>query len=70
MCTFLDECVHLIQISIQLPMLSLLECENNSGVGDGISKLLFPSYFKHFKKDRVVVQTSNKGNNYNPTQHR
>jgi len=38
--------------------------------GDGISKLLFPSYFEHFKKDRVLVQTSNKGNNYNPTQHR
>ena len=70
MCTFPDERIHFIQISIQLPMLSLLECENNRGGGDGISKLLFPSYFEHFKKDRVLVQTSNKGNNYNPTQHR
>ena len=50
-----------------------ISCSNvkRGGVGgNGISKLFFPSYFEHFKKDRVVVQTSNKGNNYNPTQHR
>lgn len=71
MCTFPDERVHFIQISIQRPKLILPECENNrGGVENGISKLFFPSYFEHFKKDGVIVQTSNKGNNYNPRQHR
>ena len=71
MCTLPGERVFILfrfQYSSQF-----ISCSNvkRGGVGgNGISKLFFPSYFEHFKKDRVVVQTSNKGNNYNPTQHR
>lgn len=49
-----------------------MSCSNvkQGGVGgEWHFKIIF-DYFEHFKKDRVVVQTSNKGNNYNPTQQR
>ena len=50
MCTFPDERIHFIQISIQLPMLSLLECENNRGGGMAFQSCFSPVILNILKK--------------------